>query len=66
MRLLEAAYRYARQAIDRAHGYGVINRGGRGLVGLIDVGSVGPLPTPGISDLTFSATSSNSNPATRA
>jgi FkbM family methyltransferase len=42
----ESAYRLARRAIDRMHGYGVINRGGRGVVGLIDVGSVGPLPAP--------------------
>lgn len=46
MGTLEAAYRLAQRAIDRVHGYGVINRGGRGVVGLIDVGSVGPLPDP--------------------
>ncbi|CDO88363.1 FkbM family methyltransferase [Mycobacterium triplex] len=46
MGTVEAAYRLARRAIDRVHGYGVINRGGRGVVGLIDVGSVGPLPDP--------------------
>lgn len=42
----QAAYLLARRVIDRARGYGVINRGGRGVVGLIDVGSVGPLPSP--------------------
>jgi FkbM family methyltransferase len=46
MGTLEAAYLLARRAIDRVHGYGVINRGGRGVIGLIDVGSVGNLPGP--------------------
>ena len=46
MGTLEAANRLARRAIDRLHGYGVVNRGGRGVVGLIDVGSVGSLPGP--------------------
>lgn len=46
MRPLEAAYRFAHRVIDRARGHGVINRGGRGIVGLIDVGSVGQLPRP--------------------
>lgn len=44
--MLSAAYRLARGAVDRLHGYGVVNRGGHGLVGLIDVGSVGSLPQP--------------------
>ena len=43
---LRAARGLARRAIDRAHGYGMINRGGQGVVGLIDVGSVGALPRP--------------------
>lgn len=46
MGTLETGYRLARRAIDRVRGYGVINRGGRGVIGLIDVGSVGPLPNP--------------------
>ncbi len=46
MGTFEVAYRLAQRAIDRVHGYGVINRGDRGVVGLIDVGSVGPLPGP--------------------
>lgn len=46
MGTLESVYRLAHSAIDRARGYGVINRGGRGVVGLIDVGSVGDLPNP--------------------
>lgn len=46
MGTLEVAYHFVRRAIDRAHGYGVINRGGHGVVGLIDVGSVGQLPGP--------------------
>jgi FkbM family methyltransferase len=36
----------ARRVIHRARGYGVVNRGGRGIVGLVDVGSVGNLPHP--------------------
>lgn len=40
------AHHFARDVIDRARGYGVVNKGGRGIVGLIDVGSVGPLPRP--------------------
>jgi FkbM family methyltransferase len=43
---VRSTYRFARRVFDRAHGYGVVNRGGRGVVGLIDVGSVGPLPRP--------------------
>lgn len=46
MGTIEAAYRLAQRAIDRVHGYGVVNRGGHGVVGLVDVGSVGPLPDP--------------------
>jgi FkbM family methyltransferase len=46
MGTLESVNRLAQRAIDRVHGYGVINRGGRGVVGLIDVGAVGALPTP--------------------
>lgn len=46
MGTLESVYRLAQSAIDRVRGYGVINRGGRGVVGLIDVGSVGDLPRP--------------------
>lgn len=43
---LRTARHLARRVIDRAQGYGVVNRGGRGVVGLIDVGSVGDLPHP--------------------
>lgn len=43
---LRTARGLARRVIDRSHGYGVINRGGGGVVGLIDVGSVGALPRP--------------------
>lgn len=46
MGMLESVYRLAQSTIDGVRGYGVINRGGRGVVGLIDVGSVGPLPDP--------------------
>lgn len=46
MGTLESVYRLAQSAIHRVRGYGVINRGGRGVVGLIDVGSVGDLPDP--------------------
>lgn len=46
MGALESIYRLAQGAVDRVHGYGVVNRGGRGVVGLIDVGSVGQLPGP--------------------
>lgn len=42
----QGAYLLARRVMDRARGYGVINRDGRGVIGLIDVGSVGPLPSP--------------------
>lgn len=43
---IRTAYRLAQRAIDRAQGHGVVNKGGRGIVGVIDVGSVGVLPTP--------------------
>lgn len=43
---LRAARRLTRGALDRARGHGIINRGGNGVVGLIDVGSVGSLPRP--------------------
>lgn len=36
----------ARRVIHKARRYGEVNRGGRGIVGLIDVGSVGDLPHP--------------------
>lgn len=35
-----------RGALDKARGHGVVNKNGEGVVGLIDVGSVGPLPRP--------------------
>jgi FkbM family methyltransferase len=43
---LGTARHFARRALDKAQGYGVVNRGGRGVVGLIDVGSVGDLRSP--------------------
>ena len=46
MKTIEAASVLLGQAIDRVRGFGVINRGGRGVVGLIDVGSRGRLPGP--------------------
>jgi FkbM family methyltransferase len=43
---VRSAYVFARETLDRARRYGIVNRGGHGIVGLIDVGSVGSLPQP--------------------